>query len=100
MCGPSDIHSTATWPNRAETLAGQLLAGGARCAVLLSRTARLAAPDLAALAASGAPVFVARADAGDAAVMARVLAWARERLPAVGTYAHAAGVLAQVRDPL
>jgi len=31
--------------------------------------------------------------------MARVLAWARERLPAVGTYAHAAGVLAQARDP-
>jgi len=65
--------------------------------VLLSRGAHLSTPELAALAGSGAAAFVVRADAADAVAMAKVLAWARERLPAVSTFAHAAGALAQVR---
>ena len=75
----------------------QMLTGGGRCAVLLSRSGMLKKHELAALAAAGAVLFVVRADAGDAAAMARVMAWARERLPAVSTYAHAAGALAKVR---
>ena len=47
---------------------------------------------LAGFARLGVAVFVVRADAGDAAAAARVFAWARERLPAVAHYAHAAGV--------
>ena len=79
--------------------AGQALAGGMRCAVLLSRGGRLETHELTALAANGASVFIVKADAGDATAIARVLAWARERLPAVSTYAHAAGALAKVGLP-
>ena len=73
-----------------------MLTVGRRCAILLSRGGMLNKHELAALAATGASLFVVRADAGDAAAMAHVFAWARERLPAMGTYAHAAGALAKV----
>ena len=66
-----------------ETLAcpaEQVLAGGGRCVVLISRGGMLAKHELAALAATGASLFVVRADAGNATAMAHVLAWARERL--------------------
>ncbi len=64
---------------------------------MLSRRAHLSIPELAALAGSGAAAFFVRVDAADVVAMAKVLAWARERLPAVSTFAHAAGALAQVR---
>lgn len=50
------------------------------------------AETLAGFAGLGVAVFVVRADAGDAAAAAQVFAWARERLPGVAHYAHAAGV--------
>ena len=72
--------------------ARHLADAGARCLVLTSRAPRLSAEELAALARPGAAAFVVAADAGDAAHTARVAAWAREALPAVAHYAHAAGV--------
>ena len=72
--------------------ARQLASAGARCLVLTSRDPHVPAETLAGFASLGVAVFVVRADAGDAAAAARVFAWARERLPAVEHYAHAAGV--------
>ncbi len=72
--------------------ARQLADAGARCLVLTSRAPRLSAEALAALARPGAAAFVVAADAGNEAHTARVAAWAREALPAVAHYAHAAGV--------
>ncbi len=72
--------------------ARQLAAAGARCLVLTSREARVPAETLAGFAGLGVAVFVVRADAGDASAAAQVFAWARERLPGVAHYAHAAGV--------
>ena len=66
-------------------------AAGQRCLVLSSRKPALAKADLAAVAACGAAVFVVRCSTTDAPRCVEVAAWARERLPRVATYAHAAG---------
>ena len=72
--------------------ARRLVAAGCRCLVLTSRAPRLPRETLAAFAVLGVAVFVVRADTGDARDTVRVAAWAREALPAVRHYAHAAGV--------
>lgn len=66
-------------------------AAGQRCLVLSSRNPALPHAELAALAASGAAVFVVRCSTADAGRCAQVAAWTREQLPRVSTCAHAAG---------
>lgn len=66
-------------------------AAGQQCLVLSSRKPSLPQGELAALAASGAAVFVVRCSSADAACSAQVAGWVRERLPRAAIYAHAAG---------
>lgn len=68
-------------------------AGGQGALVLMSRTPAMRPAQLAELAQRGTAVFVVKCDAGDAAAAAAVRRWVCERLPAVQTYAHAAGAL-------
>jgi NAD(P)-dependent dehydrogenase (short-subunit alcohol dehydrogenase family) len=72
--------------------AQQLVAAGCRCLVLTSRAGTLPASVLREFAAAGVAAFAVAADFSDAASAAAVLEWAREHLPAVEHYAHAAGV--------
>lgn len=69
-----------------------LVQRGCRLLVVASRSGTLPAKDLAELAASGCTVLSVKADSADAAAMTRVLAWAREELPDLEHFAHAAGV--------
>lgn len=73
--------------------AGQAAAAGQGTLVLMSRKPSVGRKQLAALARQGAAVFVVRCDAGSPGATAAVQRWAAERLPAVQTYAHAAGAL-------
>ena len=66
-------------------------AAGQQCLVLSSRQPSLPQGELAALAASGAAVFVVRCSSADSARSAQVAGWVRERLPRAAVYAHAAG---------
>ena len=66
-------------------------AAGQQCLVLSSRKPSLPQGELAAVAASGAAVFVVRCSSADAARSAQVAGWVRERLPRAAVYAHAAG---------
>ena len=72
--------------------ARQLAASGCRCLVLTSRRGYLPPETLQGFAAAGVTVYAVATDSGDAAQAVQVLAWAREHLPAVQHYAHAAGV--------
>jgi NAD(P)-dependent dehydrogenase (short-subunit alcohol dehydrogenase family) len=74
-------------------MARNAAAGGQKALVLMSRTPAMRPAQLAELAQRGTAVFVASCDAGDVAAAAAVRQWVRERLPAVQTYAHAAGAL-------
>jgi hypothetical protein len=60
--------------------------------VVTSRSGSLPASALAELAAAGCTVLAVKADSADAATMQRVLDWAREELPHIQHFAHAAGV--------
>lgn len=73
--------------------AKQIAAAGQGTLVLASRNPRLSKSELVALAAAGAAAFVVKCDAGSGAANARLERWVREWLPAVQTYAHAAGAL-------
>jgi NAD(P)-dependent dehydrogenase (short-subunit alcohol dehydrogenase family) len=66
---------------------------GQKALVLMSRSPAMTPAQLAELARRGTAVFVVGCDAGNAAAAAVVRRWVRERLPAVQTYAHAAGAL-------
>ena len=68
-------------------------ARGAGCLVLASRNPHLSRQDLERLARTGAVCFVVRSDAADPVATAELAQWAHERLPAVQTFAHAAGAL-------
>lgn len=74
-------------------MARSAAAAGQQALVLMSRTPAMRPAQLAELAQRGTAVFVVSCDAGDAAAAAAVRQWASERLPAVQTYAHAAGAL-------
>lgn len=73
--------------------AKQAATGGQKALVLMSRKPALAKAELIALGQRGAAVFVVKCDAANAAAAAAVQRWAAEQLPAVQTYAHAAGAL-------
>ena len=75
--------------------AKQLAGAGCRSLVVTSRHPCLPREVLEAFASQGVALWAVQADAGDAARTAEVLAWAREQVPAVQHYAHAAGVTAQ-----
>lgn len=68
-------------------------AAGQKALVLMSRKPAMTPAQLAELAQRGTAVFVVACDAGDAAAAAAVRQWVREQLPAVQSYAHAAGAL-------
>lgn len=68
-------------------------AGGHKALVLMSRKPAMSKAQLAELTQHGSAVFVVKCDAGDASATAAVRRWVAERLPAVQTYAHAAGAL-------
>ena len=74
-------------------MAKHAAAGGQKALVLMSRTAAMTPAQLAELARQGTAVFVVACDAGNVSAAAAVRRWARERLPAVQTYVHAAGAL-------
>lgn len=65
---------------------------GCSCQVLTSRSGHLPLDELLILAEQGTTAFVVRADAGNEEASGAVLAWARESLPPVKHYAHAAGI--------
>ena len=67
--------------------------GGAGCLVLTSRSPCLSQDTLEELACTGSACFVIECDAADPKAAAKLAAWAHDRLPAVQTLAHAAGVL-------
>ena len=66
---------------------------GAGCLVLASRNPRLPREELEHLACCGTACFVVERNAADPAASAELAEWAYNRLPAVQTYAHAAGAL-------
>ena len=74
-------------------LAKHAAAAGQKALVLMSRTPAMTPAQLAELAQRDTAVFVVACDAGDVSAAAAVRRWVRERLPAVQTYAHAAGAL-------
>jgi KR domain len=74
-------------------MAKHAAAAGQKALVLMSRTPAMTPAQLVELTQRGTAVFVVACDAGDAAAAAAVRQWVRERLPAVQTYAHAAGAL-------
>ena len=65
---------------------------GCRLLVVTSRSGSLPPDALAELAVAGCTVLAVKADSADAASMQRVLDWAREELPHIQHFAHAAGV--------
>lgn len=65
---------------------------GCRLLVVASRSGGLPADALAELAAAGCTMLAVQADSSDAAAVQRVLDWAREELPHIQHFAHAAGV--------
>jgi len=68
---------------------------GAGCLVLASRNPSLSRGALEELASTGVPCFTVHLDTADPAAAAKLAAWVHDRLPAVHTFAHAAGVLGQ-----
>ena len=66
---------------------------GAGCLVLASRNPCLSRDALEELARTGVPCFTVQCDAADPEAAAKLAAWVHDRLPAVQTFAHAAGVL-------
>ena len=81
-------------------LARDAAARGAGCLVLASRNPSLSRDAFEELASTGVPCFTVRCDAADPEAAAKLAAWVQDRLPAVHTFAHAAGVLghANIRD--
>jgi KR domain len=74
-------------------MAKNAAAGGQKTLVLMSRKPAMSQAQLAELVQQGTAVFVVKCDAGISTAMAEVQRWVGERLPAVQTYAHAAGAL-------
>ena len=60
--------------------------------MVASRSGALPPAALRQLAAAGCAVLAVKADSSDAAALRRVVEWAREELPPIDHFAHAAGV--------